>query len=86
MIQLHQEVYISLTGACYASKYITKIMNDSIYSLAKFKDYITENYYNYLVECRYYYSSEQRWKDSGFWNKLQQVSHYKSKTLQVFTE
>jgi len=71
-------IYKSLTDACYAAECIAIMMNDPSYSLTSFKDYITVNYCNYLIERTHYYSSEQRWKESSFWNKFQQEINYKS--------
>jgi len=74
-------IYKSLTDGSYAAECIFKVLNNSEYSLIDFETYIIQNYTSYLRERTHYYTSEQRWKDSLFWNKFQQEVHYKRNDL-----
>ena len=74
-------IYKSLTDGNYAAEYISKILNNTSHSLTDFENYITQNYSSYLKERTQYYTSEQRWKSSLFWNKFQQKAYYKRKDL-----
>jgi len=65
-------IYKSLTDGNYAAECISKILNNTSHSLTEFETYIAQNYYDYLLERAHYYRSEQRWKESRFWNKFQQ--------------
>jgi flavin-dependent dehydrogenase len=74
-------IYKSLTNGNYAAECISKILNNTSHSLTDFENYITQNYSSYLKERTQYYTSEQRWKFSLFWNKFQQKAYYKRKKL-----
>lgn len=74
-------IYKSLTDGNYAAQCIHRALNNDNDSLTDFEHYITQNYCNYLKERTHYYISEQRWKESSFWNKLQQKVSYKRNDL-----
>lgn len=65
-------IYKSLTDGNYAAECISKILNNTSHSLTEFESYITQNYNDYLLERAHYYKSEQRWKESRFWDKFKQ--------------
>jgi len=69
-------IYKSLTDGNFAAECISKILNNTTHSLTEFEVYINQNYKNYLYERTHYYSSEQRWKGSSFWNKFQQAAYH----------
>jgi len=69
-------IYKSLTDAVFAADCIVHKMKDPLYSFTKFEDYIINNYTNYLIERTHYYTSEQRWKESSFWDKYQKPVYY----------
>jgi len=75
-------IYKSLMDGNYAAECISGILNKTKHTLAEFERYIAQNYQNYLLERRHYYRSEQRWKESSFWNKFQQLQVEKKEFLE----
>lgn len=76
-------IYKSLTDGGYAAACISKILHNETNSLADFEAYISQNYSDYLLERTHYYTSEQRFNKSPFWNKFQQAAFYKDKGLDM---
>ena len=68
-----QGIYKALKNGIDAAPAIAAWLNNNSAALSQYRDDIGNQFIHYLAQKAYYYNTEQRWPQSPFWQKRQQI-------------